>query len=57
MRGGLARFSRRGTRLAALLADLSEDPGFEQGRWVRSRFCEKDIAASPELRVEHVRER
>lgn len=26
-------------------------------RWVRSRFCEKDIAASPELRVEHVRER
>ncbi|MGW7053997.1 penicillin acylase family protein [Streptomyces sp. NPDC054887] len=26
-------------------------------RWVRSRFCEKDILASPDLRVERVRER
>ncbi|MCX4967667.1 penicillin acylase family protein [Streptomyces sp. NBC_00654] len=29
---------------------------YSQERWVTSRFCEKDIARSPELRVERVRE-
>lgn len=30
---------------------------YAQKRWVTSRFCERDILASPELRVERVRER
>jgi acyl-homoserine-lactone acylase len=30
---------------------------FSAGRWVRSRFCERDIATSPGLRVVRLRER
>ncbi|MFC9800388.1 penicillin acylase family protein [Streptomyces bacillaris] len=30
---------------------------FSEGRWVTSRFCEKDIARSPQLRVVRVHER
>lgn len=30
---------------------------FSAGTWVRSRFCERDILSSPELRVVHVHER
>ncbi|MFE0102300.1 penicillin acylase family protein [Streptomyces sp. NPDC059009] len=30
---------------------------FSQGRWVTSRFCEKDILSDPELTVQRVRER
>jgi acyl-homoserine-lactone acylase len=30
---------------------------YSDERWVTSRFCEKDILRSPELRVERVRER
>ncbi|MEV6959904.1 penicillin acylase family protein [Streptomyces sp. NPDC051207] len=30
---------------------------YSDGRWVTSRFCEKDILSSPELRVVRVRER
>ncbi|MFM9373446.1 penicillin acylase family protein [Streptomyces sp. Da 82-17] len=30
---------------------------YAQKRWVTSRFCARDIAASPELKVVHVRER
>ncbi|GAA2945398.1 hypothetical protein GCM10010446_33380 [Streptomyces enissocaesilis] len=36
----------------------SDQTGLYSGeRWVTSRFCEKDILRSPELRVERVRER
>jgi acyl-homoserine-lactone acylase len=28
---------------------------FSQGKWVRGRFCEKDILSSPQLRVEYLR--
>ncbi|KAA6223249.1 acylase [Streptomyces albofaciens JCM 4342] len=30
---------------------------YAAGRMIRSRFCERDVLASPQLRVEHVRQR
>ncbi|HEV2784074.1 MAG TPA: penicillin acylase family protein [Actinophytocola sp.] len=49
----LLSYSQSSDPTSAHHADQTRE--FSAGRWVRSRFCERDILASPELRVVRLR--